>query len=155
MKLEASSFSATRDSDGADVSTSFALNAAGTGTDSITEAPGGFDLAAGDFITLTYDVTILETIKDGGQQTNEVDIEWTSVNGTNVDERGGDGDPANLAAPANPNDYEDEDDTTFTANLTGYAFDKAIFTTSEAHTDSAEFNPSIPMSPSENWSLTR
>ncbi|MCB1229332.1 MAG: isopeptide-forming domain-containing fimbrial protein [Verrucomicrobiae bacterium] len=138
VELDTGSFTATRDSDGADVSAFFTLAA-----NQVSEAPAGFDLAAGDFITLTYDVTILETIKDGDRQTNLVDIEWTSTDGVNTDERGGDGDPDNPADPTDPNHYEDEDQTTFIANLVGYDFEKTVYSTSQSHTGDAEYDPTI------------
>ncbi|MCB1065880.1 MAG: DUF11 domain-containing protein, partial [Verrucomicrobiae bacterium] len=143
VALEAGSFTAIRNSDAQDVSAFFTLNAVGAGSDSVTQSGTGFTLAAGDFITVTYDVTILETIKDGDRQTNLVDIEWTSTDGVNPDERGGDGDFDNPAGPTNPNNYESEDETTFIANLIGYDFDKSVFSTSQAHTDDSAYDPDI------------
>ncbi len=138
VALDTGSFTAIRDSDGADVSAFFALAA-----ESVAHSGAGFTLEAGDFITLTYDVTILETIKDGDRQTNLVDIEWTSTDGVNADERGGDGDYDNPADPGDPNNYEDEDQTTFIANLVGYDFEKTVFTTSLSHTGDGQHDPAV------------
>lgn len=143
VDLDPTTFTATRNSDGADVRSFFIPVWDGSRLAGVAQDTGGFDLEAGDFITLTYDVTILETIKDGDRQTNRVDIEWTSIDGTNTDERGGDGDFDAQPDPTNPNNYEDEDDTTFIANLVGYDFEKTVYSTSQAHTGDGQHDPSV------------
>ena len=143
VDLDPTTFTATRNSDGADVRSFFIPVWDGSRLAGVAEDTGGFDLEAGDFLTLTYDVTILETIKDGDRQTNRVDIEWTSIDGTNTDERGGDGDFDAQPDPTNPNNYEDEDDTTFIANLVGYDFEKTVYSTSQAHTGDGQHDPSV------------
>jgi uncharacterized repeat protein (TIGR01451 family) len=142
LALKAASFVAIQTSDGADVSGFFHVAAFGAGADSIVQAGGGFTLAAGEIITLTYDAVIRETVQDGDRETNRADLEWTTTPGSNADERGGDGDPANPVLPGNPNDHEAAAETTFTADLTGYGFEKSILSTSHVHTGAAEHDPS-------------
>ncbi|MCB1233411.1 MAG: DUF11 domain-containing protein, partial [Verrucomicrobiae bacterium] len=74
MSLTTGTFTATRDSDGADMSAFFTVSASG-----IVEVAGGFDLAAGDFLTLAYDATLLATVTDGQLLTNTADLEYTSI----------------------------------------------------------------------------
>ncbi len=124
-------FTAIRTSDGANVSNLFQPALDGG---SISHVGPGFYLSGNDTITITYDAVISDSILDGEKLTNEVDVEWTSLNGDSPDERGGDEDPNNPAGQTNPNDYEAESNATVEANLTGYQFDKAIFSTSSAHT---------------------
>lgn len=141
VALDAGSFTAYRDSDGADVSGFFTLTALGAGADTLSHAGTGFTLQAGDFIRLVYNVTILPSIQDGDRQTNLVDLEWTTTPGANADERGGDGDYDSPAGPVDPNDHEAESETTFVANLLGYDFDKSVYDTSQSHTGSAMHDP--------------
>ncbi|MCF6313106.1 MAG: isopeptide-forming domain-containing fimbrial protein [Verrucomicrobiales bacterium] len=128
MDLQVGTFIAIRNSDGANVSGDFAVSTAG-----IASMVGGFDLAAGDFITITYDALILPTVTDGQNLTNNVDIEWTSLDGVDPDERTGDED-FNSSTDTLDN-YEDESSATVVADLNPvYSFVKEITSTSATHT---------------------
>ncbi|MCB1061531.1 MAG: DUF11 domain-containing protein, partial [Verrucomicrobiae bacterium] len=130
LDLDTGSFTAIRQSGLSNVASWFAVT-----TDDINQVGTGFTLAAGDRITITYDATILPTVRDGQDLVNEVDVEWTSISGVNADERGGDGDPDNPAGPLDPNDYEVESSQTFRVDLDPvYAFTKSIESTSATHT---------------------
>ena len=139
LDLDTGTFAAQR-SDLANVASFFTVTA-----DRIDHAGTGFDLAAGQSISITYNATILPAVRDGQDLTNLTDIEWTSIDGANPDERGGDGDPDNPAGPTDPNDYEDESEQTFRADLDPvYDFRKQIASTSAAHTGAAGgTNPAI------------
>lgn len=129
MDIVSASFVATEtvagDRDGDFVVTNAAI-------DRIDHAGAGFDLAAGQTITITYDAMILPTVLDGQSLTNNVEVEWTSRPGNPTEERTGDG----LGSTGDPLDnYEDRDSSTIVADIDPvYGFSKTILSTSAAHT---------------------
>lgn len=103
----------------------------------ITSPISNIDLAPGESITIRYDAGIDREVKDGDALSNDVDVEWTTIDGVDPGERGGDGNLTTTADPSNPNDHESGDSTTFQANLTpAFAFTKSILTSSQADTGS-------------------
>lgn|GEM_PF-2412536 len=133
LQMVTASFAA--DLDGTDITSSFTTTVNGWEL-----LPGAnIDLAPGEVITITYNAVIQNTVVDGQALTNEVDVEWTSLDGavnTGVNgERGGDGDLDTTAGVGNPNDYESDDSVTVRANLTPvFDFSKRVLSTSETST---------------------
>lgn len=114
-----------------DVSSLFDLNASGW-----SDAAGSsLDMNPGDVIVITYDAVIGAGIRDGDTLTNQVDIEWTSTDGMNADERGGDGNLNTQSPGGDPDDYEDRQTASFDAEFTNtFDFTKTVFSTSETAT---------------------
>lgn len=134
LEMVPGTFLATRGA--VDISAGFDTSESGWAIASTTD----IDLAPGEVITITYDAVILDTVRDGDALTNEVDVEWRSLDGNfntgPTGMRGGDGDLDTTAGSGNPNDYEDNDTATVRADLTPvFEFEKRVLSTSATHTD--------------------
>ena len=79
----------------------FAITGGGSGI----QLASGKDLALADDFTVTYTVTVQESVTPGEILTNNVNLKWTSLDGTVVGERDGSG---------GVNDYESTDNTSVT-----------------------------------------
>jgi fimbrial isopeptide formation D2 family protein/uncharacterized repeat protein (TIGR01451 family) len=67
------------------------------------------ELAEGDVIEFTFDVTLTAVLLTGDTFDNTADVTWTTQPGDDPNERDGSGDPSD---PDDPNDHKDEDTTT-------------------------------------------
>ena len=93
---------------------------AGTGTLGFDGSPAGsWDIAAGDSITCTYDVTADADLYLDGNHTNTIDANWSSMNGSVTNERVYDDTVSRIV-----DGTQDTDDAVFTA--TGITFEKSV-----------------------------
>ncbi len=90
----------------------------------------GMTIAVGDFVRVVYSVVASDTIQPNDVITNNADVRWTSLAGTNPDERtGADGPgPDNVVL----NNYVGQDTVTVTASAFPVSVDKAVVDTSVA-----------------------
>lgn len=142
LTLNTGSFTAILNPGAGQVDVSGLFNVTSTGW----TLTGNLDLDPGDVVQIDYDATIGVAVRDGDDLVNEVDIEWTSLDGTNAGERGGNGDLSTETPGGGANDYEEGDNASIRANLTPeYSFEKSVFTTSETFTgDNAGTSLTIP-----------
>ncbi|MDF1825945.1 MAG: isopeptide-forming domain-containing fimbrial protein [Verrucomicrobiales bacterium] len=131
LELDTGSFLALHSGEG-NINDQFTVSASGW----ITSPTADIDLDPGESVTITYSAIIAKEVKDADTLTNEVDVEWTSLDGTVTGERGGNGDLDSESPVTSPDDYEDGDDATVTVNLTPlYDFTKTIESTSQSFTN--------------------
>jgi uncharacterized repeat protein (TIGR01451 family)/fimbrial isopeptide formation D2 family protein len=96
---------------------------------------GTFDLPLGATVTIVFDADIANTVNPGQVVTNTGRVIWSSMDGTVADERDdgtGSPDGNNLLGSGALDDYEVEDDVSFTAETP--TLTKARTATSAAHT---------------------
>src|SRR5690606_12543159 len=89
---------------------------------------GEVDLALGQSITLTVTAVVQVTAEFGETITNDATLQWTSLNGTDGNERGGSG--------GSLNDYNDSDSDSFTIKQA--SIEKIVIDTDAPHTDLTE-----------------
>lgn len=88
----------------------------------------GMTIAVGDFVRVVYSVVAADTLQPNDVITNNADVRWTSLAGSNPDERtGADGPgPDNVVL----NNYVGQDTVTVTASAFPVSVDKAVVDTS-------------------------